>query len=252
MNRVLRTTRRIIVLELAVVLCLVAYYEVGNFTFRAEKDVADENARNLMGLEQDMGIFVENWIQDHIGGIDALQWFLIFVYVGPHFALTLGFLAWAYWYRFDLYPQARDAFAAFTLLAFGFQWILPLSPPRLLPESGLVDSLAHDLPVNGNTPWIERFTNPYAALPSVHFGWSLLVAILAIRFTDNRWRWAWLAYPGIVALATFTTGNHWVLDPALSVAFLGITEGCLWLWRRRALSVPTATPTPARAASDAA
>jgi hypothetical protein len=252
MNRVLRTTRRIILLELMVILSLVAYYELGNFTFRADKDVADQNARNLMDLEKSMGIFVEGWFQDAVGGIAAIQWFLVFIYVGPHFAVTLGFLAWAYWYRFDLYPQARDAFAAFTLFAFGFQWIVPLTPPRLLPESGLVDTLARDLPINGETPFIERFTNPYAALPSVHFGWALLVAILVIRFTTHRWRWAWLAYPGIVALATFTTGNHWILDPALSVAFLGITEGCLWLYRRRALSVPTTAPAPTHAASDAA
>jgi hypothetical protein len=251
MNRSLRTSRRILLLELAVLLALVAYYEVGNFTFRADKALADDNAHRLLDLEKSVGLYVEPWFQHVLGSFAPLQWLLIFVYVGPHFVLTLGFLAWSYWYRFGQYPHVRNAFATFTLLAFGVQWVLPVSPPRLLAGSGLVDTLAKDLPLNGQTPWINRLTNPFAALPSVHFGWAFLVAFLAVRLTRSPWRYAWFLYPFLIALSTFTTGNHWILDPALSLVFLGSTEGSLWLLRR-VQGLRQATPPGTTAYPDAA
>ena len=246
--------RRILTLEAAILLCAVLYYELGNFSFRADKAVADANAIWLWNLEIDWGLFVEPHFQDFFEAHPFWMGLLVFFYVGPHFLLTLGFLAWAYWYRFQSYPEVRDSMLAFTFLSFGFQWFVPLSPPRFIPAAGLRDTLDQSLPINGNTPWIFQFTNPYAALPSVHFGWAFLVALLAIRLTSSPWRWTWLAYPFAIALSIMATGNHWILDIVVSAAFILATETALVLGRRlatRQLSSQVTVPMTAGVPLDA-
>ncbi|HLE47201.1 MAG TPA: phosphatase PAP2 family protein [Candidatus Thermoplasmatota archaeon] len=249
-----RLNRRILTVEALLLLTAVLYYELGNFSFRAEKALADANAIWLWNLEVDWGLFVEPHFQEFFEAHPFWMGLLVFFYVGPHFLLTLGFLAWAYWYRFPRYTEVRDSMLAFTFLAFGFQWFVPLSPPRFIPAAGLQDTLDHTLPLNGNTPWIFQFTNPYAALPSVHFGWAFLVALLAIRLTSSPWRWTWLAYPFAIALSIMATGNHWILDIVVSAAFILATETALVLGRRlatRQLSSQVTVPMTAGVPLDA-
>lgn len=242
-QRIAQFAPRVLAMEALVFVAAVAYYELGNLLLRADFEPAYRNAVALWDLEVQSGFFVEPWFQSAVSRAPPLLWLLVFFYVGPHFVLTIGFLGWAYWHRFPSYPHVRDSFLAFTFLAFGFQWLYPLAPPRLVPEAGLADTLQQTLPVNGSTPWIMALTNPYAALPSVHFGWALLVALLAVRLTRGRLRWAWYAYPGAIALSVLATGNHWLFDLALSVVFLGLTEVALTL---RARHWTLASSAPAR------
>lgn len=233
MKRPSQLVNRILWTEVIVIAAAILYYELGNLLLRPEEAVGHAHALSLYQLELDIGLFVEPWFQSTFGGDGPVLWLLIFFYVGPHFALTLGFLVWAYWYRFPSYPHVRNLFLAFTFVSFGFQWLYPLSPPRLVPEAGLADSIDNTLPVSGNTPWVMQFSNPYAALPSVHFGWALLVAILAIRLNAGKHKWWWLAYPATIGLSILATGNHWTLDLVLSVLFIGIAELVLaWIEKR--------------------
>lgn len=240
MKQAPQLANRILWSEVTIIVSAILYYELGNFFLRADKAIADAHARSLYQLELDLGIFVEPWFQAVFGADGPILWLLIFFYVGPHFVLTLGFLVWAYWSRFHSYPHVRNSFLAFTFLSFGFQWLYPLSPPRMIPEAGLADSIDHTLPVSGNTPWVMQFSNPYAALPSVHFGWALLVALLAIRLQTGRHRWWWIAYPLTIGVSILATGNHWILDLVLSVVFIAICEGVL-TWMERREWIPTSS-----------
>lgn len=248
MNRPRQLDRRILLLEILIVLSVVAYYEVGNLLFRPDVEKAYENAVALWRLEQATFLDFEPGFQRAFGAFPPVLWALIFFYVGPHFGLTLGFVAWAFWYRFPSYPEVRDSFVAFTLGSFGYQWIVPLSPPRYVPESGLRDSIAETLPINGNTPWIQEFSNPHAALPSVHFGWALLVALLATRLLKSPKRWWWYAYPATIGTSILATGNHWTLDLVLAAVFLVATEAALAL-RRREWSTVSSAPLKASASA---
>jgi pimeloyl-ACP methyl ester carboxylesterase len=95
----------------------------------------------------------------------------------------------------------------------------------LVPETGLRYTLAEWLPVTGDSPAIMTLTNPYAAFPSVHTGWALLVAYFAVRLTSSPWRHLWWAYPGAIVLSILATGNHFVLDPVASVPFIMVAFG---------------------------
>jgi PAP2 superfamily len=118
-----------------------------------------------------------------------------------------------------LYRELRTSMmAAIGLAAFVFA-LYPTAPPRLIPRLGIVDVVGmqdHDV---GSTHGI-RF-NPYAAMPSMHVGWTLLVAIgvaEALRRRSRRLHWLPLLHPFVMTCAVIATGNHYVLDVVAGVA----------------------------------
>lgn len=224
-----------------------AYYEAGNWLFYPSFEVAHRHALALWRLEQALGLDWEPAVQAAVQqvvlfGRPVLMDALALVYVGPHFLLTFGMFAWAYWRHLDRFAEVRNVFAAFTVLAFGFQWLYPVAPPWQTPETGIAYGLAA-LPVDGSDPTISRLTNPLAALPSVHTGWAFLCAwfLVSLSGPESRRRHLWWAYPALVVLTIVATGNHFIVDilavaPFLAVAFLADA------WLRR--PVPQARPLP--------
>jgi len=219
-----RSNPRTLLLELGIVALVAAYYIGGNLLFESPRAPAIENARHLVEFQGRLGLNVEPSIQHFFALVPGALSLFVFFYAGPHFVLTWGFLGWAYWKRFDSYAFVRNSFLLFTLSAFTFQWVFPLAPPRMVPELGLGDWVTQTLPVNGETPWIKAIVNDVAALPSVHTGWSLLVALFVIRLTTSPWRWLWLLYPTMIVLSILATANHFVWDVVAALAWLGATE----------------------------
>ncbi len=243
-------------LFLGLVVLVTAYYEIGNRVFAPSLDVARRNARDLWEFQVAWGLDWEPAIQE---AVDAVRLFdvpwlmviLVLFYVGPHFVLTFGFFAWAYWYRFPRFDEVRNVFVIFTVTSFGFQWAYPVAPPRLVPETGLRYTLADWLPVTGDSPTIMALTNPYAAFPSVHTGWAWLVAHFMVAFTRGPWRHLWWAYPGGIILSILATGNHFVIDILAAVPFLALASGADRLLRRPR-RVPELLPEPRHSGQDAA
>jgi hypothetical protein len=219
-----RTNPRTILLELGLFALVAAYYIVGNRFFEPPREPAIDNARDLIAFQDLLGLNIEPAVQRFFEGVPGALPLFVFFYAGPHFVLTYGFLVWVFWKRFPAYAFVRNAFALFTLSAFTFQWIFPLAPPRMVPELALGDWVTDSLPVNAETPWVSSLVNDVAALPSVHTGWALLVAVLAIRLTTSPWRWLWLAYPTMIVLSIVATANHFIWDVVTAVAWLGMTE----------------------------
>lgn len=232
-------------LELSLVLVVILYYEAGNALFEADRDDAIVNAREIQSMQERLGLDVEGVVQSFFEPFPLLIQLLVFFYAGPHFLLTYGFLFWTYFKRPHSFPHVRNAFLLFTLTVFAFQWAFPVAPPRMVPELALHDSVTNTLPINGETPVISFLVNDYAAVPSVHTGWALLIAFLAIRFAATPWRWLWLLYPGVIVLSILATANHFVWDIVTAVAWLTMTELLhygLIAWGK----LPHHAPTPLR------
>ena len=184
------------------------------------------NAFKIIQLEQQFGIFVEPAVQrgliDHaIKVVHFANWF----YTVGYFPVLL--LAAALLYRSDM--KRFQTFKFTFLLGLGFALVcyslFPLAPPRMLPEAGFVDTqqvYGADL---YNQKSFTGFCNPYAALPSLHFGWALLVGMMALSFDHRAVKAAGVLYPSIMAIVIVVTGHHYVLDIVGGGSVVGLAYG---------------------------
>ena len=127
-----------------------------------------------------------------------------------HFPLLGVCLIWLYARHRASYPRIRTTVALFTGVSLLIQ-LIPVAPPRLLPSTGMVDTAVQ----YGQSvySWAGGFdADEFSAMPSVHAGWALIVAIAVITVSRSRWRWLAAAYPVLTLLVVVVTANHFWLD----------------------------------------
>ncbi|MDQ2811318.1 MAG: phosphatase PAP2 family protein [Actinomycetota bacterium] len=127
-----------------------------------------------------------------------------------HFPMLGACLIWLYLQHRGSYPAIRNTVALFTGASLLIQ-LIPVAPPRLLAGTGLVDTAAR----YGQSvySWHGGFNaDQYSAMPSVHVGWALIVAVAVITASGSRWRWLAAGYPALTLLVVVVTANHFWLD----------------------------------------
>ena len=183
---------------------------------------AFRNAHEVIGAERALGLSHEAAAQR---ALHPAEPFLSTYYMLGFGPLILTALVWLAWRRRDLYRSLRTALLCSIGLAALVHLTFPVAPPRLVAGLGISDwvglSGGHD---TGSFAGI-RF-NPYAAMPSMHVGWSLLVGIVAWRALPGRLGALGLLHPALMTLAVTATGNHYLLDAiggaAVALAGLGV------------------------------
>jgi hypothetical protein len=201
------------------------------------------NANHLVSLERHMHIYVEQPIQQFFL---SARWFIKFlnVYYGTlHFIITAGLLVWVYHFRHAAYRRMRNLLGITTALALVGYWAYPLAPPRLLRWDHFVDTLDT---IGGlwsyNSPVAKAVANPFAAMPSLHFGWALWCGIVFYTLTTHRFTRSMIViYPFLTLTAIVVTANHYFLDAAggavILVSAVFIQRGFeRWSARRKAAS----------------
>ena len=132
--------------------------------------------------------------------------------------MTVAVLAWVYRYRREAYPLLRNALALASLLAVVGYALFPTAPPRLA-GVGIGDTVSGATSINLGSTLVSSLYNPYAAVPSMHVGFSLLVGAAIWRLGRRRlWQLAGLIYPVVVLFVIVATGNHFFLDAAAGAA----------------------------------
>jgi hypothetical protein len=186
--------------------------------------LAFRNARRIIHWESLLGLYHERAIQHAFVGWDGLMSFWNLFYGTFHFAVTVAVLV-ALFRRFpDRYRKWRDALAAATALALVGFALYPLMPPRLLPPSyGFVDSLkAFGSLWSFDSAAMQKISNQFAAMPSLHFAWSLWSACALAPALRRVWaRLLMGLYPVVTLLAIVITGNHFWLDAVGGAIVLG-------------------------------
>jgi hypothetical protein len=138
-----------------------------------------------------------------------------------HFPMLIGCLIWVYARHRSDYPRIRTIVALFTAASLAVQ-LIPVAPPRLLPGTGLLDTAFR----YGQSVYTWNngalAADQYSAMPSVHVGWALIVAIAVITVTRGRWRWLALLYPAMTLLVVVVTANHFWLDGVAAAALVGL------------------------------
>lgn len=148
-----------------------------------------------------------------------------------HFPVLIGCMIWLFVRHRDRYGQFRTTLVAFTGICLLIQ-LIPVAPPRLLPGIGMVDTAAlYGQSVYSTAGGFEA--DQLSAMPSVHVGWAILVAVAIISVTRSRWRWLAVGYPALTTLAVVVTANHFWLDGIVAAAVLGLVLAAQSAWRRR-------------------
>jgi hypothetical protein len=203
-------------------------------------DGAIRNARSVLGVERGMHIGIEHSLQELALHATWLIRLANILYGSAHFVVTMAVLAWLYRYRPARYRRWRVVlFAATAAAVVGFV-VFPVAPPRMLPPSyGFVDTL-HVL--GGlwtfNSGVVERISDPFAAMPSLHICWAVWCAAAIYPALRRRWARALaVAYPIVTAAVVLITGNHYLLDVAAGAAIVGIGMAVAWAYERSWSSV---------------
>ena len=188
------------------------YFGVRNVTV-GSADTALRNADRIERLERWLHIDWERGLQELLLRSDALVTLANWIYIWGHWPVIVSFAVVLYRRRPGSYTLLRNAMFVSGLIGFLFFALFPVAPPRLA-DPALLDTVTlHSDAYRTLQP--PGLTNQYAAFPSLHFGWNLLLGIVVFGATKRRAvRLAAVGGPALMAAAVVLTANHYVLDLA--------------------------------------
>jgi hypothetical protein len=199
-------------------------YRIVRGLVETQTALAFEHARWLVDLERSMGLFFEPGMQSWASAnAEVLVTAANFMYVNSHFVITTTFLIWLYIARNHAYCFVRNMFMIAMALALVGYVAFPTAPPRFMPEWGFTDTVANFVgqAVEDGSGVLY---NPYAAVPSMHVAFALMVAIPSIMLVRTRaLKLVWAAYPAVVTFVVVVTANHFWIDAAIGVLVAGIS-----------------------------
>lgn len=199
------------------------------------------NAERLARLERALGFAWEHAVQSVVLGSGVLVDLANWMYIWGHWPVIATVAIVLFAVRRDRYRLLRNAVIISGLIGFAFFALFPAAPPRLV-DAGLVDTI---------TRWSDsyrtlqppRWTNQYAAMPSLHFGWNLLVGIVLFGTTRSLVVRAFsILMPAAMAFAVVATANHWIVDVVAGAAVVLVG----YLLARLVQGHAAMTRTPAR------
>ena len=215
-------------------------YQVSRALVIGDGADALRHAADIVSWERSTGLFVETGIQEFVLTHLSLTKALNLFYLYGHYTITPLFFIWLYRYRRRWYPMIRNAFFAANGIALVVFMIFPVAPPRYLASDGFIDTLRSVSDIDLHAGRLAGWFNPYAAVPSMHFGYALMIGLVAF-FLIKHWplRLAVLAYPVIVFLTITGTANHYVVDSmagslVIGTGFLAVAG---WMWARPRLQL---------------
>jgi len=179
----------------------------------------------IIDLEQNAGFFWELQLQALVVGRQFLVQMFNFIYFWFDFPLIVTVGLWLYFRHRRQYTLTRDAMLISGGIALIIYHLFPVAPPRYLSEFGFVDTMAVYSPLSYQAQSARPFVNPYAAVPSLHVGWPVLLAVGVIWAT--RFKPIWLAavmLPVAQFFAVVFTANHFIFDTmvGVGVALIGL------------------------------
>ena len=175
--------------------------------------VAMANAQSVVAIERSLGIFWEPDVQHLVVGDHGLIVAANWLYVNAQFTVNAVFLAVLYAYRNEIFYFVRNMFFVAMGIALVVHLAIPVAPPRMFPQLGFVDTVRQVARINQDSGAISLFVNPYAAVPSMHMCFALLVGVTGWRLVRRPWlRALLLAYPVLILVIVVITANHFLLD----------------------------------------
>jgi PAP2 superfamily len=225
-------------MEATLLLGLYLAGELARGVARGGEPTAEAHAALIVRLERKLHVFDEATIQHAASRVADLPSLLGYMYVGVHLAGTAAVLVWAYRQRRYAYTRLRNALALASALGVAGYALFPTAPPRLA-GLGIADTVSQATSVDLDSTLVSSLYNPYAAVPSMHICFSLIVGVAVVQLSRRPlWRVAGALYPALVLFVIVATGNHFFFDAAaggaVAVIALGVVELAPRLRLRRA------------------
>jgi hypothetical protein len=229
-----------VVLQVGLFVLADLMYETVRGVAEGQRAEAFANANSVIDFEQATGTFFEPNLQRSLLDNQWLIDFANFMYMNSHFVLTTGFLVWVYLRRNDSFYFLRNMFMVAMALALVGYTLFPTAPPRFFEGLGFVDSL-DQVSVNHDSAMVQMFVNPYAAIPSMHCAFALMIGTTGVKLSKHRAaKVFWGLYPLLVLFVVMVTANHFWLDGAIGWIVAGLAAFAAtqiarlrpsWAWR---------------------
>jgi membrane-associated phospholipid phosphatase len=202
--------------QIGFVLVVDLAYETVRGIADGQRSVAFAHGQQIIDIQRATGTFFEPDMQAFFLPINWLMDFANQVYMNSQFAVVLGFFVWMYFFRNESFYFVRNMFAVSMGIALIGYTLYPTAPPRLFPEYGFVDTINDYSSVNHDSALVKLFINPYAAVPSMHCAFALMLGVTAARLVRPRaLKVVWACWPLLVAWVVIVTGNHYWIDIVL-------------------------------------
>ena len=223
--------------EAAVVVGLYAAYETCRGLVAGDGHVAVRHARAVVGLERTLNVFGELRVQEAARSVPGLVGVLGLAYLTLHLGVTAGLLLWLHRRRPACFPLVRTTLLFASALALIGFLVFPTAPPRLA-GLGIADTVS-GRHIDLNKGLVTALYNPFAAMPSMHVGYAVIVGSTIARTVRGRLARALaIGYPLLVVFVIVATGNHFFLDAAAGASVALVAAA--------AAAVAVAQPRPAQ------
>jgi hypothetical protein len=224
--------------QLCLFVCAFFVYDlVRGLVDHGSATAAFQHARELIAIERTLHLFVEPSVQAWASGSHALMVVASWLYINAQGTIAIAALIYLYVRHNQSFYFVRNMLMIAMPLALIGYVVFPTAPPRFLPEWGFFDTVADVTPVNvsNHSPSMSALFNPYAAVPSMHVAFALMIGWTLARLVRTApARVWWVVYPFLMTFVIVVTANHFILDALLGALTAAIAAyGASWLARAR-------------------
>jgi PAP2 superfamily len=222
----------------------ISLFAAAYFVYRLVRGLGDgsagaafAHARDLISLERTLHLFVEPSIQAWASGSHFVMGLASWLYVNAQGSVTIAALVYLYMRHNRNFYFVRNMFMIAMAIALVGYTVFPTAPPRFMPEWGFIDTVSDFTPVNVShtSASMSALFNPYAAVPSMHVAFALMIGWPLARLARLQVvRAMWLLYPFVMTFVIVVTANHFIVDALLGALTAGASAyGAIWLARAR-------------------
>jgi membrane-associated phospholipid phosphatase len=182
----------------------------------SERPAAIHHGQQVIDFERATHTFFEPHLQSLFLPAQTVIDIANQLYLNAQFSIALGFLVWLYLFRNQNYYFVRNMFCVSMGLALIGYTLFPTAPPRMFPQYGFVDTINDFSNVNHDSTVAKIFINPYAAVPSMHCAFAMIIGGSGFMVCRHWWSKAWWVFwPLLISWVTIVTANHYWVDAAL-------------------------------------
>jgi hypothetical protein len=223
------TNRPKLWLEIALIALGYYLYTLTRLAAPSHESAAQQRGHDILDIEHYLGLNFEQSVNHWVYSVRWLAFSMNVYYATLHFIVPIAVLVWVYFKFPDRYRAVRTVMIAMTLIAlFGF-YFYSLAPPRMLHNANFIDTFkllnpwGQTAATSDGVAGLGSSTNEYAAMPSLHIGWSTWCALVIAHLAQRRWvKVLGIAYPFCTFAVIIGTANHYVLDAVFGLVTLAL------------------------------